>query len=130
MSRARVLVAAALVRQGDLVLMSQRRADQSLPLCWEFPGGKIEPGESPEAALRREIAEELGCQVDVGRIEDVVFFAYEDFDLYMLVYVCAITLGVPRAIEVADVEWVDRRRILERKIPPADVPLARRLGQG
>ena len=73
--------------------MSRRRADQPMPLLWEFPGGKVEPGEAPEAALAREVREELGCGVAVGRIHDVVFHAYPDFDLYMLVYACAIVDG-------------------------------------
>ena len=87
--RRRLLVTAALIEREGKILMSRRRADQSLPGCWEFPGGKIEAGESPEAALAREIEEELGCTVAVGAIFEVVFFAYEAFDLYMLVYRCA-----------------------------------------
>ncbi len=118
---------AALVERDGRVLMSQRRADQSLPLCWEFPGGKVEPGESPEAALRREIEEELGCDVRVGAIYDVVFHAYDAFDLYMLVYRCEITAGTPHARQVADVRWVDRAIIRTLELPPADYPLAERL---
>ncbi len=110
--------------------MSQRRADQSLPLCWEFPGGKVEPGESPEAALRREIDEELGCLVDVGPIFEVVFHAYEAFDLLMLVYRCTIVEGAPSAREVAAVAWVDRAQLPALALPPADVPLAARLARG
>lgn len=107
--------------------MSQRRADQSLPLCWEFPGGKVEPGESPEAALVREIREELGCEIQVGHIFEVVFHAYEAFDLYMLVYECQILVGVPTARQVADVAWIVAAEIPSLKLPPADYPLARRL---
>ena len=58
---------AALIEQDGRVLMSRRRADQALPNCWEFPGGKVEPGEAPEAALVREIREELDCAIEVGR---------------------------------------------------------------
>lgn len=125
--RPRKLVVAALIRRGSRVLLSQRRADQSLPLCWEFPGGKIEPGESPEAALRREAREEIGCELTVQAIDEVIFHAYEDFDLYMLLYRCAIASGEPQAIEVAAVEWVEVTELLARKLPPADLPIARRL---
>ena len=122
---------AALVRDpGGRILMSQRRADQSLPLCWEFPGGKVEPGEAPEAALVREIEEELGCLVKVGAIFEVVFHAYEAFDLYMLVYGAEIVAGTPEAKQVAAVAWVDPREIPKLKLPPADDPLALRLAAG
>jgi 8-oxo-dGTP diphosphatase len=127
--RARLLVAAALVEQDGRILMSRRRPDQSLPGCWEFPGGKIESGESPERALAREIEEELGCTVQVGSIFQVVFHAYDRFDLYMLVYRCLISGGTPSARTVAEVGWFERAAIPGLPLPPADYPLARRLAE-
>jgi 8-oxo-dGTP diphosphatase len=120
-------VTAALIEREGEILLARRRADQSLPGCWEFPGGKIEAGESPEAALVREIEEELGCSIAVGPIFEVVFFAYEAFDLYMLVYRCAIERGTPSARTVAEVAWFAPAAIPELPLPPADYPLARRL---
>lgn len=125
--RSRLLVVAALIEKGDLVLLSQRRPDQALPLCWEFPGGKIEPGESPEVALAREIEEELGCKVRVGGVVDVVFHPYPDFDLYMLLYRCDVVAGVPAAVAVHDVWWWPKAEIKSLPLPPADVPLVARL---
>jgi 8-oxo-dGTP diphosphatase len=125
--RPRKLVVAALVRDGTRVLMSRRRADQPMPLLWEFPGGKVEPGEHPESALAREVREELGCELTVGRIEEVVFFAYPDFDLYMLVYEGRITGGTPRAVQVAEVAWVEAAALPGLELLPADYPLARKL---
>jgi 8-oxo-dGTP diphosphatase len=125
--RARKLVVAALVREGGRILMSRRRPDQAMPNLWEFPGGKVEPGEHPEAALIREVREELGCDVEIDRIEEVVFHAYEDFDLYMLVYGCRVTRGEPRAIEVAEVAWVAAAELPALDLLPADYPLARKL---
>ncbi len=107
--------------------MSRRRADQSLPGLWEFPGGKIEAGESPTAALAREIDEELGCTVQVGSIFEVVFHAYEAFDLLMLVYRCQIVAGTPSARTVAQVSWFEPAAIPALPLPPADLPLAQRL---
>jgi len=125
--RKRTLVVAGLIARDGVVLITQRRADQALPLQWEFPGGKVEPGEAPVAALARELTEEIGVAVEVGRIWDVLFHAYPTFDLVMLVYVCRIVAGEPRAVEVADVAWVETRRLPEWDILPADRPLVDRL---
>jgi 8-oxo-dGTP diphosphatase len=124
--RDRKLVVAALIGERGRVLVAQRRADQSLPLQWEFPGGKVEPGEAPEAALARELNEELGVTATVGRIWDVLFHAYPEFDLVMLVYACRIA-GEPRAVEVADVAWVALKELPAKDILPADRPLVDRL---
>ena len=129
-ARPRKLVVAALVRDAGRVLVSRRRPDQPMPLLWEFPGGKVEPGEAPEAALAREVREELGCEIRVGRIHEVVFHAYEEFDLYMLVYACAITAGTPAPVEVAEVAWVEAARLPDLDLLPADYPLARALAAG
>jgi 8-oxo-dGTP diphosphatase len=128
-ARPRKLVVAGLViGEGDRVLITQRRADQALPLQWEFPGGKVEPGEAPVDALVRELREEIGVTVAVGRIWDVLFHAYPAFDLVMLVYVCRIVDGSPRAVEVADLAWVAARDLARWDILPADRPLVERLG--
>ncbi len=126
-ARTRKLVVAALCRDdAGRILLTQRRHDQPMPLLWEFPGGKVEPGEAPVDALVRELQEELGCAARVGRIEEVVFHAYPDFDLYMLVYDCALQ-GEPRAVEVADVRWVPPVELKRYEVLPADVALVQRL---
>jgi len=126
--RTRTLVVAGLILGDDQrVLITQRRADQALGLRWEFPGGKVEPGEAPVAALERELREEIGVTVAVGRIWDVLFHAYPAFDLVMLVYVCRIVDGSPRAIEVADLAWVAAHDLARWDILPADRPLVERL---
>ena len=125
--RHRLLVVAALVEQEGRILLSQRRADQSFPLAWEFPGGKVEPGEAPAAALRREVEEELGCMVRVDEIAEVVFHAYADFDLVMLVYHATVVAGTPSAVEVEAIAWVLPRELAALNMPPADVPFARAL---
>ena len=127
MSRSRKLVVAGLVVRDGRVLISQRRADQALPLQWEFPGGKVEAGEAPVAALARELREELAIDVSVGRIWDVLFHAYPDFDLVMLVYACTIAAGEPHAVEVADLAWAAPGELSRWDILPADRPLVDRL---
>src|SRR5688500_670884 len=127
MPRDRKLVVAGLLVREALVLITQRRADQALPLQWEFPGGKVEPGEAPTAALARELREEIGVTVEVGQIWDVLFHAYDAFDLVMLVYTCRLVEGEPRAVEVADLAWVAPGDLPRWDILPADRPLVDRL---
>jgi len=126
-TRDRKLVVAGLIIGDGLVLITQRRADQALPLQWEFPGGKVEPGEAPVAALVRELREEIGVGVAVGRIWDVLFHAYPAFDLVMLVYACRVVEGEPRAVEVADLRWLPPSELPAWDILPADKPLVQRL---
>ena len=128
--RDRKLVVAGLIVGGDgRVVITQRRADQALPLQWEFPGGKVEPGESPVAALERELVEEIDARVVVGRIWEVLFHPYPDFDLVMLVYPCRLVAGaVPRAATVADLVWARPDELPGPwDILPADRPLIDRL---
>lgn len=134
-ARARTLVVAGLIVGDDgRVLITQRRPDQAFGGAWEFPGGKVEPGEAPVDALIRELREEIGVRVAVGRIWDVLFHAYPDFDLVMLVYVCRIASdlpggirGSPRAVEVADVAWVAAHDLAAWDVLAADRPLVERL---
>ena len=125
--RKRTLVVAGLVARDGRVLITQRTAAQALPLQWEFPGGKVEPGEAPVAALARELREEIGVGVEVGRIWDVLFHAYPAFDLVMLVYACRVASGEPRSVEVADLRWLRPDELPAWDILPADRPLVQRL---
>lgn len=126
---ARKLVVAALVRDPEgRVLLSRRRDDQPMGGLWELPGGKVEEGEAPADALRREVFEELGAGCRVGAIYDVIFHRYAAFDLLMLVYRCELD-GAPRAVEVAAIEWVEPARLGAFEVLPADVPLVERLAR-
>lgn len=122
----RKLVVAALVFERGKLLLSRRRPDQPLPNLWELPGGKVELGEAPEAALRREVKEELGCGSVVEQIEDVLHHRYPEFEVVMLVYRCQL-LSDPLPVEVAAVEWVPLDEIDRYDILPADRPLLARL---
>jgi 8-oxo-dGTP diphosphatase len=123
----RKLVVAGLIVRDGRVLITQRTAAQSLALKWEFPGGKVEAGEAPVDALARELLEEVGVTVRVGRVWDVLFHAYPEFDLVMLVYPCAILDGEPRTVEVADLAWALPGELPRWEILPADRPLVDRL---
>ena len=123
-----MIVAAVIANERGEVLVTKRRPDQPMPDVWEFPGGKVEPGEAPIAALVREIDEELGATLVVERIWDVVFHAYPDFDVYMLVYWGRFAPGAtPFAREVAALAWVLPARLREIDLLPADEPLVARI---
>lgn len=102
----RLLVVAGVVVRDGRIMLCQRRPGVHNGLKWEFPGGKLEDGESPEEALRRELLEELSIDVRVGRAIDAVYYRYSDRDVLLLFYRCEIITGEPRAVDCNAVEWV------------------------
>lgn len=125
--RPRIVVVAGLVMRDGQVLIAQRTSAQSMPLKWEFPGGKVESGESPVDALMRELREELAIEVTVGRVWDVLFHAYPTFDLVMIVYPCRLVAGEPVPVQVAAVAWAAPERVRDWDVLAADQPLIARL---
>lgn len=123
------VVAAALIDAEGRVLVAQRPEGKSLAGLWEFPGGKIEPGETPEAALVRELAEELEIDVAAEPLEPLTFVshAYPDFHLLMLLYVCRHWQGVPNGLQGQPLRWGTVAELEILPMPPADIPLLARL---
>jgi 8-oxo-dGTP diphosphatase len=122
-----VLVSAvALVDADGRVLLAQRPAGKVMAGLWEFPGGKVNPGETPEAALIRELAEELGIDVAASCLAPFTFAShtYPDFHLLMPLYVCRKWSGIPTAREGQHLTWVRPARLGDYPMPPADAPLA------
>jgi len=122
----RVLVAAcALIDPDGRVLIAQRPPGKEMAGLWEFPGGKVESDETPETALIRELAEELGIQVSEACLAPFTFasHAYAQFHLLMPLYVCRRWSGVPTAKEHSALKWVRVRDLPEWPMPPADLPL-------
>ncbi|HEY8351989.1 MAG TPA: 8-oxo-dGTP diphosphatase MutT [Sphingomonadales bacterium] len=121
-----VLVAAvALVDVDGRVLIAQRPENKSMGGLWEFPGGKVEPGETPERALIRELREELAIDVTAACLAPFTFasHAYDDFHLFMPLYLCRRWIGTPRAVEHQALRWVRPRDLRQYEMPPADLPL-------
>ena len=126
MSAKGVLVAAcALIDADGRVLIAQRPSGKSMAGLWEFPGGKVDPGERPEDALIRELKEELGIVVQEACLAPLTFasHSYEDFHLLMPLYVCRRWEGMITAREGQKLVWVRPNRLKEYPMPPADIPL-------
>ena len=121
------IVAAGVVVERGKVLLSRRKKGTHLSGLWEFPGGKVEPGEDPRAALRRELEEELGILTSVGEIADVTFHRYDEAGkAVLLLFFHAVReqdSPEPRAIDGAEVKWADASALDPAQFPPADVPI-------
>lgn len=124
-----LVAAAAMMDETGRVLIAQRPQNKSLGGLWEFPGGKVEPGESPEQALVRELKEELGVDVAVDAPSPFAFasHAYEDFHLLMPLYTITHWQGEPAAHEAQALAWVKPSELNNYAMPPADVGLVARL---
>lgn len=124
-----LVVAAALVDAHGRLLLAERPAGKSMAGLWEFPGGKVEPGERPEQSLARELREELGLVVDEGSLEPLHFAShdYEKFHLLMPLYLCRSWTGEVLPQEGQRYAWVRAAELGHYPVPPADVPLMPRV---
>lgn len=118
------VVGAVIVRDGA-VLCAQRGSSGSLPGLWEFPGGKIEPGETARAALEREIVEELDCVVKVGERLTTTTYAYDFGDVTLTTFWCEMVSGAPRLTEHANVTWLASSELEKLEWARADIPAVR-----
>jgi 8-oxo-dGTP diphosphatase len=120
-----LVVAVALVDTDNRVLIAERPPGKALAGLWEFPGGKVDAGERPEAALIRELDEELGIKVNEACLAPLTFasHAYPDFHLLMPLYVCRRWEGFVRSREGQALKWVRARDLRAYPMPPADEPL-------
>jgi 8-oxo-dGTP diphosphatase len=129
MSTPLIVVAGLISKETDVppFLLSRRLPDAHLGGYWEFPGGKLETGESPEAALRREIKEELDIEVEIGEIFAVGHHDYPTKTVLLLVYRALLVNGTPQCREVAEFAWLDAQQVVDLELPPADAPVVARL---
>jgi 8-oxo-dGTP diphosphatase len=120
-----VIVAAGVLVERGRVLLTQRKKGSHLAGAWEFPGGKVEPGEDPRDALERELREETGIEVIVGDPIEVTFHAYPEKSVLLLFFAVTRRDGSPepRPIDVAAVLWAATDALDEALFPPADVPI-------
>lgn len=121
------VVAALLQRDDGKVLITQRRPQAFMPLKWEFPGGKVENGETDQVALQRELKEELDIEVEVGEHFMGLLHQYPDFTIDFQVYQCRLVSGEPRRIAVHNYRWVSTNELDSFDFPPADQPTVQQL---
>ncbi len=124
-----LVAAAALIDPAGRVLIAQRPADKQLGGLWEFPGGKVEPGEAPEQALVRELMEELDLTVEPDALDPFAFasHAYPDFHLLMPLYIVSRWHGEPKANDAQALAWAHPLELARYAMPPADLVLVDRL---
>ncbi|WP_083699070.1 (deoxy)nucleoside triphosphate pyrophosphohydrolase [Aerophototrophica crusticola] len=120
-----LVAAVALVDADGRVLLAQRPPGKSMAGLWEFPGGKVHEGETPEAALVRELKEELGIDTAESCLAPFAFAShgYEAFHLLMPLFVCRVWKGTPQPLEGQQLAWVRPNRMGDYPMPPADIPL-------
>lgn len=122
MAKKQIDVVGAVILRDGLVMCAQRGNDGSLVGMWEFPGGKIEPGETPRAALEREVAEELLCTVTVGTEITTTTYEYDFGVVTLTTFYCELVSGEPQLTEHADVRWIEPWNLDSLEWAPADVP--------
>ena len=120
-----LVVAAALLRSDGKILLQRRPEGRSMAGLWEFPGGKLENDETPEAALARELAEELAIEIDIANLVPTCFASatIDDRPLLLLLYTCSVWDGTPVAVESPELGWFSIDEMFRLPMPPADVPL-------
>jgi len=117
-----IQVVGAVITRDGLVMCAQRGPDGNLPWLWEFPGGKIEPGESKQDALTREIAEELGCSIEVGNEVTTTTHRYEFGEVTLTTYYCILVDSTPTLTEHVSIKWLKPNELDTIPWAPADIP--------
>ncbi len=118
--RRKIRVVGAMIERDAKYLITQRPPRATLPLLWEFPGGRVEPGETDEEALARELREEMGISVAVGERVIHVEHGYESYDIDFCVYRCQLVAGPIQHLRVHDHRWVRPEELDRYEFPPAD----------
>ncbi|RUL50811.1 8-oxo-dGTP diphosphatase MutT [Lysinibacillus antri] len=123
------VVGAIIENENKEIFCALRGSDMSLANYWEFPGGKIESGETPEKALVREIKEEFNCVIEVDKKVEDTTYEYEEVVVRLETYKATLVQGQPVALEHAEVRWVPREEIEKLNFAPADIPAVKKISR-
>lgn len=115
-----IRVVAAIIARDECYLVTQRRPGAVLPLLWEFPGGRVEEGESDREALRREVRHRIGVDVEPGKLVSFVSHPYERYTVDLYLYECRLLAGEPAAVNVNDFRWASSTQFDQLAFTPAD----------
>ncbi|MED1382340.1 (deoxy)nucleoside triphosphate pyrophosphohydrolase [Bacillus mycoides] len=124
-----IYVVGAVIVQEEKILCAQRGPSKSLPLMWEFPGGKIEEGESPQEALKREISEEMHCSVQIGEQIDYTAYEYDFGIVHLKTFYCKLVEGSPVLTEHVAIKWLYPNELAALEWAPADIPTIEKLSK-
>ncbi|MED3575472.1 (deoxy)nucleoside triphosphate pyrophosphohydrolase [Cytobacillus praedii] len=122
-------VVGAIIIDNNKILCAQRGPDKSLPLKWEFPGGKIEAGESAQEALKREISEEMNCQIEIGEQVDHTVYEYDFGIVHLTTFSCKLIEGKPELTEHVAIKWLPPSELASLDWAPADIPAVEKLSR-
>ena len=120
-------VVGAVIIKNEKILCAQRGPDKSLPYKWEFPGGKIESGETPQEALKREIHEEMHCKIEIGEKVEHTVYEYDFGIVHLTTYICKLIEGEPVLTEHEEIKWLAPKELEMLDWAPADIPAIERL---
>lgn len=125
----KIHVVGAVIFQDGKILCAQRGSEKSLPLFWEFPGGKIEEGEKPEDALKREIKEEMHCTIEIGEQIEHTVYEYDFGIVHLSTYYCKLVEGEPILTEHAAIMWLAPKELPALEWAPADIPTIEKIAR-
>lgn len=122
-------VVGAVITDGEKILCAQRGTEKALPELWEFPGGKIEESESPQEALRREIKEEMHCEIEIGEQVEHTVYEYEFGIVHLTTFYCKLLEGTPVLTEHIAIEWLKPSELKQVEWAPADIPAIEKIAR-